>query len=160
MARFEPRKRHSEMNIGMKNVRKLRVHWPVRSGTLKRLADGDLRAFEEDQSMVPLFGFLESSPELGDFGSYRQVFESSLGFECFTVAEGANPTLGSPGERTISPTFVLTTYFDADLAEEAVDRLLHRIIDVHPWEVPVVEISGPVRVSTAAASQPAHRLAS
>lgn len=140
--------------LGMKRVRKLRVHWPVDGGTLARLTAGDAGIFEEDPSLALLLAALEEQPELGDFGIYRHVFESSFGFEGFTVAPGANPTLGSVGSSSVSPTFVLTSYFDAGMPATAVGNLLQRILDIHPWEVPVLEISDPVSISTGRA---AHR---
>ena len=94
--------------------------------------------------------------ELGDFGNYKHVFESSLGFEGFTTAEGANPTLGRVGEQTLSPTFVFTTYFDASLGDAAVERFMRRLVDIHPWEVPVIEVTGPVSVSSTALAPPAE----
>jgi hypothetical protein len=155
LAPDDPRKRHPDMNIGMRSVRKLRVHWPIAAVSLRHLVEGDLEVLKADPGLASLFDTLESCPELGDFGNYRHVFESSLGFEGFTASAAANPTFGRAGERTLSPTFVLTTYLDADLSEEAVGRLLERMIEVHPWEVPVIELSDPVRVSTAAAIRPA-----
>jgi hypothetical protein len=134
----------------MKSVRKLRVHWPIASEIFARLAKGEAEAFQDDQGIVALLQALAESPELGDFGNYRHVFESCVGFEGFTVTEGANPTLGQVGQRTISTTFVFTTYFDAALDDAAVDRFMRRIVEIHPWEVPVIELSGPVNVSNTA----------
>lgn len=134
----------------MKSVRKLRVHWPIASESLTRLAGAETAAFRDDPGVAALLRTLDDSPELGDFGNYRHVFESGIGFEGFTVAAGANPTLGTVGQRTISPTLVFTTYFDAALDDAAVDRFVRRIIDIHPWEVPVIELSGPVAVSSTA----------
>lgn len=134
--------------FGMKRVRKLRVHWPVNGATLARLTAGDVRVFEEDPSLALLLAALAEKPELGDFGIYRHVFESSFGFEGFTVAPGANPTLGSVGGSSVSPTFVLTSYFDAGMPAAAVENLLQTIMDIHPWEVPVLEVSDPVSIST------------
>ena len=45
---------------------------------------------------------------------------------------------------------VLTTYFDAALDNDAVERFLQHIVDIHPWEVPVIELTGPVSVSSTA----------
>jgi hypothetical protein len=134
----------------MKAVRKLRVHWPVASETLARLSKGDTDALKDEAGIAALLQALSESPDLGDFGNYRHVFESGVGFEGFTCAEGANPTLGQVGQRTISPTFVFTTYFDALLDEAAVERFVQRIVDIHPWEVPVIELTGPVSVSSTA----------
>ncbi|BCW38423.1 hypothetical protein StoSoilA2_44790 [Arthrobacter sp. StoSoilA2] len=138
------------MNIELKAVRKLRIHWPIPLDTMTQLASGDLGALESDAGIASLLQALTATPELGGFGNYHHVFESSAGFEGFTVAEGANPTLGSVGQRTISPTFVFTTYFDDSLPDQAVHELVQRIVDIHPWEVPVIEVSGPLSVSSSA----------
>jgi len=138
------------MNIELKAVRKLRIHWPIPLDTMTQLASGDLGALEADAGIASLLHALTATPELGGFGNYHHVFESSAGFEGFTVAEGANPTLGSVGQRTISPTFVFTTYFDDSLPDQAVHELVQRIVDIHPWEVPVIEVSGPLSVSSSA----------
>ncbi len=134
--------------FGMKRMRKLRVHWPVDGATLARLAAGDADVFEQDPGLASLLAALRGKPELGDFGVYRHVFESSIGFEGFTVAPGANPTLGNVGGSSVSPTFVLTSYFDAGMPAAAVELLLQTIMDIHPWEVPVLEVSDPVSIST------------
>ncbi|MFC8039328.1 hypothetical protein ACFUOZ_08230 [Paenarthrobacter sp. NPDC057355] len=148
------------MNIELKAVRKLRIHWPIPLETMTRLADGQLDALESDPGISSLLDALTAAPELGGFGNYHHVFESSAGFEGFTVAEGANPTLGSIGQRTISPTFVFTTYFDDTLDDSAVHQLVQTIVDIHPWEVPVIEVSGPLSVSSAATSGADMRMAS
>ena len=134
----------------MKAVRKLRVHWPIAPETFSRLAKGDAEAFKDEAGIAALLQALSESPDLGDFGNYRHVFESGLGFEGFTCTEGATPTLGEVGQETISPTFVFTTYFDAALDDTAVERFLQHIVDIHPWEVPVIELTGPISVSNAA----------
>jgi hypothetical protein len=135
------------LKIEMKAVRKLRVHWPIAPETFSRLAKGDAEAFKNEAGIAALLQALSESPDLGDFGNYRHVFESGLGFEGFTCTEGANPTLGEVGQETISPTFVFTTYFDAALDDAAVERFLQHIVDIHPWEVPVIELTGPISVS-------------
>lgn len=138
------------LKIAMKSVRKLRVHWPIASETFSRLAAGDEEAFNDEASISVLLQALSESPALGDFGNYRNVFESGLGFEGFTCTEGANPTLGKVGQQTISPTLVFTTYFDAALDDAAVQNLLRDIVEIHPWEVPVIELTGPLSVSSTA----------
>ena len=146
----EPFRKRLPLKIAMKSVRKLRVHWPIGSGTFSRLATGDAEAFKDEAGIAALFQALSDSPALGDFGNYRNVFESGLGFEGFTCTEGANPTLGQVGQRTISPTLVFTTYFDAALDDAAVEGLLRDIVEIHPWEVPVIELTGPLSVSSTA----------
>ncbi|MDD7833790.1 MULTISPECIES: hypothetical protein [Paenarthrobacter] len=146
------------MIIELKSVRKLRIHWPISVETMTRLGQGEPSALEADAGIARLLDTLKSSPELGGFGNYHHVFESSAGFEGFTVAEGANPTLGHVGQRTISPTFVFTSYFDAAMDEPTVQRLVQRIVDIHPWEVPVIEVSGPLSVSTSAGTSNAANI--
>ncbi|MBT2586941.1 hypothetical protein [Arthrobacter sp. ISL-95] len=149
------------MNIELKTVRKLRIHWPIPTEILTRLAGGDLQALNSDAGVTSLLEELQATPELGGFGNYHHVFESSAGFEGFTVGEGANPTLGTIGQRTISPTFVFTTYFDDSLDQSTVQALVQRIVDIHPWEVPVIEVSGPLSVSSSAVAAHAEsRMAS
>ncbi|WP_309105980.1 hypothetical protein [Arthrobacter sp.] len=133
---------------GMKRVRKLRIHWPIEREILARLAAGETQVFEEDPRMAAFLAALREMPELGDFGMYHHVFESGLGFEGFTVGEGANPTMGTVGERSVSPTFLLTTYIDADLSDDAVGRIVERVVAIHPWEVPVLEVSEALNIST------------
>ena len=138
------------MDVQLHPVRKLRVHWPISGTTFGQLAKGEPGAFQDDPGIANLLQALAEFGELGDFGNYKHVFESGLGFEGFTSAEGANPTLGSVGEQTLSPTFVFTTYFDAALENGAVERFLRRIVEIHPWEVPVIELTGPISVSSSA----------
>lgn len=138
------------MDVHLHRVRKLRVHWPISEATFTRLSTGDAAAFGDDPGIAALLQALSQFGELGDFGNYKHVFESGLGFEGFTSAEGANPTLGRVGEQTLSPTFVFTTYFDASLEDAAIERFMRQIVDIHPWEVPVIELTGPISVSSTA----------
>ena len=144
------RKEDRFLDVRLHPVRKLRVHWPISGTTFAQLAQGEARAFQDDPGIAALLQALAQFRELGDFGNYKHVFESGLGFEGFTTAEGANPTLGRVGEQTLSPTFVFTTYFDASLADAAVERFMRQIVDIHPWEVPVIELTGPISVSSTA----------
>ncbi|NYD77887.1 hypothetical protein [Arthrobacter cupressi] len=135
------------MSIQMKPARKLRVHWPISAETFHRAAGGDLDALSEDEGVASLLKAVEQFQDLGDFGNYKHVFESTVGFEGFTCAAGATPTLGVVGERTISPTFVFTTYFDAMLPDDAVEGFMHQLAGIHPWELPVIELTGPVTIA-------------
>jgi len=138
------------LDVQLHAVRKLRVHWPISGTTFAQLATGEADAFRNDPGIAALLRALAQFQELGDFGNYKHVFESGLGFEGFTTAEGANPTLGRVGEQTLSPTFVFTTYFDASLADAAVERFMRQVVEIHPWEVPVIEVTGPISVSSTA----------
>jgi hypothetical protein len=131
----------------MRAARKLRVHWPISAATFSRVAGGDLGALAEDEGVASLLQAVEQFQDLGDFGNYKHVFESTVGFEGFTCAQGATPTLGTVGERTISPTFVFTTYFDAQLSDDAVEEFMHQLASIHPWELPVIELTGPVTIA-------------
>jgi len=134
----------------MKSVRKLRVHWPISAETFVRIAAGDVEALKKDRGLTMLLQVVEQVQDLGDFGNYKHVFESGVGFEGFTCAAGATPTLGEVGEQTFSPTFVYTTYFNAALDEAVVGQFVRQIVDIHPWELPVIELTGPVSVAASA----------
>jgi hypothetical protein len=54
------------------------------------------------------------------------------------------------GEQTFSPTFVYTTYFSAALDDAVVEQFVRQIVDIHPWELPVIELTGPVSVAAGA----------
>jgi hypothetical protein len=144
------RKEDRFLDVQLHPVRKLRVHWPISGTTFAQLAKGEAAAFRDDPGISHLLEAVAQFRELGDFGNYKHVFESGLGFEGFTTAEGANPTLGRVGEQTLSPTFVFTTYFDASLADAAVERFMRQVVEIHPWEVPVIEVTGPISVSSTA----------
>ncbi|MFG6192680.1 hypothetical protein [Nonomuraea sp. JJY05] len=125
-------------------VRAIKVYWPVSRQTLAAMAAGDVAALEADPSLGELLHVLETSPEVGDFGLYTDVFEVGIGAEGFTAVHGATPTLGAIGARSLSPTLTFTTYIDASATDDEVSWVLSRIMDAHPWEVPVIELSAPL----------------
>ncbi|MFG2963293.1 hypothetical protein ACGFZS_08365 [Streptomyces sp. NPDC048288] len=136
--------------VRRRTVRAIKVHWPVPAATLAACAAGDLDVLRSDESFAPLLRVLETSPELGDFGVYGDVFEVALGVESFTVRTGARPTLGSVGGRFLSSTLTVTTYVEATVGDDELALLLARLTDVHPWEVPVIELTAPMDLVTRA----------
>ena len=135
------------MSVHLNSVRKLRVHWPISTETFGRIAAGDTHAVQQDPGLAELLKAVQQFPELGDFGNYQHVFESGIGFEGFSCGEGATPTLGRVGEQTLSPTFVFTTYFDAALDDAVLERAMQELVAIHPWELPVIEVTGPLSVA-------------
>ncbi|WP_285244747.1 hypothetical protein [Pseudarthrobacter sp. fls2-241-R2A-127] len=135
------------VNVHLNSVRKLRVHWPISTETFGRIAAGDTHAVQQDPGLAELLKAVQQFPELGDFGNYQHVFESGIGFEGFSCGEGATPTLGRVGEQTLSPTFVFTTYFDAALDDAVLERAMQELVAIHPWELPVIEVTGPLSVA-------------
>ncbi|KAB1639039.1 hypothetical protein F8O03_01415 [Pseudoclavibacter terrae] len=120
---------------------RIRVYWPVQPATFAEVVAGNVSVFRESPDVRPLRDVLASFSEVGDFGDYKTVTEVSIGFEGFTVGSGAQPTLGSAGERTISPTLAVTTHVDDALGSARLTEILERIVEVHPWEVPVIEVT-------------------
>ncbi|MEU5247133.1 hypothetical protein AB0G81_24025, partial [Streptomyces asoensis] len=120
--------------VRRRTVRTIKVYWPVATATLTACAKGDLDALRADESFAALLRIVETSPELGDFGVYGDVFEVSLGAEGFSVRPGARPSLGSVGGRFLSATLAVTTYVDAATDDDTLARLLDRLADAHPWE--------------------------
>ena len=135
------------MSVQLNTVRKLRVHWPISAETFTRIAAGEASALQLDPGVADLLNTVEQFQDLGDFGNYQHVFESGLGLEGFTCGEDAEPTLGRVGEKTVSPTFVFTTYFDAATENAVVEQFLQELVDIHPWELPVIEVTGPLTVT-------------
>lgn len=135
------------VSVQLNTVRKLRVHWPISAETFTRIAAGEASALQLDPGVADLLNTVEQFQDLGDFGNYQHVFESGLGLEGFTCGEGAEPTLGRVGEKTVSPTFVFTTYFDAATENAVVEQFLQELVDIHPWELPVIEVTGPLTVT-------------
>ncbi|MFD9392241.1 hypothetical protein ACFWBB_16405 [Streptomyces sp. NPDC060000] len=131
-------------SVRRRTVRTIKVYWPVATATLTACAEGDLDALRADESFASLLRVLETSPELGDFGVYGDVFEVAIGAEGFTVRPGARPALGSIGGRFLSSTLAVTTHVDAAVDDDALTRVLARLADAHPWEVPVIELSAPL----------------
>lgn len=128
------------MTYYLRPAKMLRVYCPVDAQTLQRLLHGDSGAIEFDATLARLLAIVRGDNPLGDFGIYKAVAEIGPGWELFTPTASASPALGSAGEAAASPTAVLTVYFPADTAEEAVRRCLEAIMDAHPWEVPVIEL--------------------
>ncbi|MET8945108.1 hypothetical protein ABZX30_16370 [Streptomyces sp. NPDC004542] len=138
----------TEVQIRRRSVRALKVYWPVSRQTLALAAAGDVEVLRREESLAGLLRVVETSPCLGDFGMYTDVFEVGIGAEGFTTGRGAAPTLGAVGEQTLSPTLTVTTYIDASVPEDELSHALSRIVAAHPWEVPVVELSAPVELVT------------
>jgi hypothetical protein len=122
-------------------ARKITVFCPIAAETLAALARGELEALAHDASAGPLLAFLESCPELGRLGAYSGVCEISLGLEAFTPLAAARPTQGLAGERSHSATAVLTTYAPASIPATRLEAILSELVRLHPWEVPVIEVS-------------------
>jgi len=122
-------------------VRKLTVYCPIAATTLSALARGELDALALDASAAPILRFLEGCPELGALGAYRGVCEVTIGLEAFTPVAGAQPTVGEIGQPSRGATAAITTYAKATLPAERLEALVAEIIRLHPWELPVIELS-------------------
>lgn len=122
-------------------VRRITVFCPVSRDTLGALARGELAALAEDEVGGRMLRYIEACPDLGDFGAYTGVCEVAIGLEAFTAARHAKPTLGAAGERSHSATAVLTTYARHSIPPERLDAILAELCALHPWEVPVIEVT-------------------
>lgn len=125
----------------MRRVTALRVHCPVAAGTLAAMLGGDHSAIERDAALAAMTAVVRAHPVLGDFGLYGSVMELVPGWEVFTPAAGATPTLGEAGVTAVSPTVVLKTYAAIDADRALLDAAMAAILAAHPWETPVVEVA-------------------
>jgi len=129
------------LNHAMRAVRALRIHCPIDSDTVARIAAGDLADIDPGSALGTMLAIIRRDGPLGDFGLYTSVVELGLGWEMFTPAAGAQPTLGAAGQTEVSATAILTVYIPANADEDAVTRAIDAIMAAHPWEVPVIEWS-------------------
>lgn len=122
-------------------VKALRLYCPIARSTLAAFMAGNLNAADDDPALSAILTVIRDDNPLGDFGSYKSVIEISGGWESFTPGAQSRPTLGKAGVNTLSPTAILTVYIPGDAEEEAISDAIDRIIAVHPWEVPVIELA-------------------
>lgn len=129
------------MNPASKRALRVAVHVPVAAETLEALLAGNRGALERDPVMARMLAILRAPGALGDFGIYHGVAEIGLGWETFAPAPDANPTLGSAGEVEHSPTVTLVSWIPAEAPAQAIDAALAALMEAHPWEVPVIEVT-------------------
>jgi len=99
---------------------------------------GDASALEADPAAAACLAIIRSHNALGDFSLYHGVCEIGIGWESFTPSPDAAPTLGTAGDRALSPTVILTTYAPV---QANIDEALAALMAAHPWEVPVIELA-------------------
>ena len=54
---------------------------------------------------------------------------------------GARPTLGAAGASQVSTNLMVTIHVDAATPDAEFETVLDWLVRLHPWEVPVIEIS-------------------
>lgn len=124
-----------------RKVRVLRLSWPVEPLTLAALQSGSAGALEADPSFTKLLAALRADNPLGDFGLYQAVAEVSPRWELFQPQGAAKPTLGAAGQSQVSTNLMVTIHVDGQVADDAFEAILNWLVALHPWEVPVIEIS-------------------
>lgn len=124
-----------------RSVRVLRLSWPVEPATLAALQAGDAEALDRDPSFARLLSALRADNPLGDFGLYQAVAEVSPCWELFQPQSGASPTLGAAGASQVSTNLMVTIHVDAATPDAEFEAVLDWLVTLHPWEVPVIEIS-------------------
>jgi hypothetical protein len=124
-----------------RQVRVLRLSWPVDPITLAALQGGRAEALEADPSFARLLAALRADNPLGDFGLYQAVAEVSPCWELFQPQGGAQPTLGTAGQPQVSTNLMVTIHVDAAAPAAEFEAVLDWLVALHPWEVPVIEIS-------------------
>jgi hypothetical protein len=129
------------MHSASKPALRVAVHVPVAAETLAALLAGNRGALEADPVMARMLAILRAPGALGDFGVYHGVAEIGLGWETFAPSPDANPTLGAAGQIEHSPTVTLVSWIPAEAPPEAIDTALDALMDAHPWEVPVIEVT-------------------
>ena len=124
-----------------RSVRVLRLSWPVEPATLAALQAGDPEALDRDPSFARLLSALRADNPLGDFGLYQAVAEVSPCWELFQPQTGASPALGAACQPQVSTNLMVTIHVDASAPDAEFEAVLDWLVALHPWEVPVIEIS-------------------
>lgn len=119
----------------------VRIHVPVAARTLAAMLAGDGEAGERDPVLGRILAVIREDNPLGDFGLYTGVAEIGLGWESFRPAADARPTLGKAGEASLSPTVIVTVHAPCPPDDPALAESVDRLLAIHPWEVPVIEIA-------------------
>lgn len=127
-----------------RKVRVIRASWPVDPATLRAALAGDMPALETDASFARLLAILRDDACLGNFGQYRGVAEVTPCWELFEPQPGAVPAQGEVGHRQASTNLLVTLHVDAAVSQDQFDAVVTRLVDAHPWEVPVIEVSDAV----------------
>jgi hypothetical protein len=127
-------------NINVDPATAVRIYCPVSARTLQALLAGQSQAMAGEPVLDAVLAIIRSDGGLGDFGLYKGVAEITFGFEQFTPAPGARPASGTLGALSLSPTVVVTTFVRQGATPETVAASLARLMEIHPWEVPVIEI--------------------
>jgi len=127
--------------VTLRDATLVRIHVPVTAETLAAMLNGIGAAAERDPVLAQILAVIREDNPLGDFGLYKGVFELSPGWEGFRPGRDAQPTLGKPGDATLSPTVIVSVHAPCPPEDPAFAAALERIMAIHPWEVPVVEIS-------------------
>lgn len=126
------------MSASRRRAVAVKIHCPISALTFTALLNGNGDAIERDPAAAAMLAVIRADNPLGDFKLYNGVCEISPGWESFQPGPDAKPTMGSAGERPLSPTAIITTYADADAdLAPALDALMA----AHPWEIPVIELS-------------------
>lgn len=89
-------------------------------------------------SLGKILELLRKSSPVGKLANYDSVYELSIGIEGFTPLSSDNP---GKGEFAMVPSVKLVIYSEPEVDQKAIDAFLIKMIAVHPWEYPVVEIA-------------------
>jgi hypothetical protein len=84
---------------------------------------------------------IRSIPGAGEVGKYSGLYEVDVGFEGYQPEKGASPRYGKIGEGAIIGKSTIITYLDRVRGERVLDDLVNAIVNAHPWEHPVIEIT-------------------
>lgn len=126
----------------LRDATMVRIHVPIDAATLARMLSGDATAsLEADRVLAAVLKVIRDGSPLGDFTLYSGVAEIAPGWEVFHSGPNASPTLGKAGTSSFSPTAIVTTYAFCRPHDPALLGVIDRVLEVHPWEVPVIEVT-------------------
>jgi hypothetical protein len=95
---------------------------------------------DNDNLLQDVIRLLSASDPVGRVGDYVAVHNTVVGNEGFVPLQGANPTKGTSGVAEICPSLIFTTYAERGVSEAQVEEFVDKLANIHPWEMPVIEV--------------------
>ena len=90
--------------------------------------------------LTEIVDLLKESAPVGCMGNYAAVYACSESTGGFTPLAGANPTKGIVDLDEACSDTIFTTYAAAHVPPEAVERFVDKLVHIHPFEHPLIEI--------------------
>lgn len=84
---------------------------------------------------------LKQSQPIGCVGPYAAVYDLNETIGGWTPLPGAQPTLGTIGTDEQCASWMFTTYADAAIPKDKIEKFIADLAAIYPWEQPLIELT-------------------